>query len=68
MLFYFGEGGEGMYDLDSGIMHPKFDPTRVRTYDIRDNTFHVHDPFTLTTEPPGNPASYCWVDWVSMEW
>ena len=51
-----------MYDIDSGITQPKFDPTGVRTYDIIGSTFHVHETLTLITEPSGNPASHCLLD------
>ena len=33
------------YDLDRSIIHPKFDPTGIRTHDLQimNNAFHVPD-------------------------
>ena len=41
-------------------MHPKFNPTVVRTYDLymMDSTFHVPKTPVLTTEPPGTFVFY----------
>ena len=46
-----------MYDFDGSTMHPKFNPTKIRTYDLEIivNTFLVPESETLalTTEPSG---------------
>ena len=41
------------FDLDRITTHPKFNPTRVQTYDIQimETTFHVPETLALTTEP-----------------
>ena len=36
MLYYWFK-----YDLCKGIMHPKFDPTGVRTHDLQIMTVHI---------------------------